>query len=840
VPWHGLVAEGQDGTQGVVLCRRGELARAYAVRGWDGTGEPPDVLGARALQANQAVQRLPGTWALHAEARHTRLAGLPTPQARCAAYGQLLATWQAELTHPQRGAWPTDYYLTLVWTPTGASRDVRRRFLAAADGFLVQLRAVLAETEPLTDSALTTYLHSLVSCRWHPVAPPPPRTDLARYLCDSAWHVGTHPAWDSTLGAAHVRLLTLTGYPQRSVVGLMRRLERLRCPYRWLTYWEGLAVEQQDTVLEEHQKDWLGREKKIHQRGVEHIGERETRIINEDARRKAEELSAIRQEVGAGLYGLGTFSTTLVTWADTAEQADTQADQVRQTLEGLGCVVRREGEYGSLTPVASWLHAWVAPPPLTAVFLGTLPGNGRENVRRSLQSSLALIHLLPGFPASWPGPTTDQTLRAGPWFHAKTPAGALVRVVHHIGTTEGVGHLMALGATGSGKSTFIGLGMLHWLTQYAHTQGRILDVGRSQRLVTLLGGGAWIDLAQGGLQPLRHIDDAAEARWALGWLTDCCTRAGVVEQDGLVHQYLSERLAELALLSPDQRTLSALLHACEAHSARVEPHAYKRRDIHGLAQADERLLTRLALHRAIQRALRPFCAGGAYGGMLDGVSEREATGLLVTFELGGVLQDAALLAAISAYAFHRIARAFDTRHPMWLVVEEAPLLALLPQFKGQIEAWLMTIRKAGASLALVVNSLQQALAMGLGLLTDENTPSRYFFPNLRATNAISGAAYDAFGLNEAEKQLIATAPDHHVYYVSPHGRHLLDLRLPPPLLACLARNRDEDHALMDQLLAQEGPEGFAAAWFRHHGLDTPQEEMVCADSFLLDSSVAGS
>ena len=43
------------------------------------------------------------------------------------------------------------------------------------------------------------------------------------------------------------------------------------------------------------------------------------------------------------------------------------------------------------------------------------------------------------------------------------------------------------------------------------------------------------------------------------------------------------------------------------------------------------------------------------------------------------------------------------------------------------------------------------------------------------------------------------------------GSARFSLPLGPLGLACLARNTADDHALMDALLAQEGPEGFAAA-----------------------------
>jgi hypothetical protein len=51
------------------------------------------------------------------------------------------------------------------------------------------------------------------------------------------------------------------------------------------------------------------------------------------------------------------------------------------------------------------------------------------------------------------------------------------------------------------------------------------------------------------------------------------------------------------------------------------------------------------------------------------------------------------------------------------------------------------------------------------------------------------------------------------------GQRSFSLPLGPLGVNCLASNRTEDHALMDTLMAQEGPEGFAAAWFRAHNFE---------------------
>ena len=162
------------------------------------------------------------------------------------------------------------------------------------------------------------------------------------------------------------------------------------------------------------------------------------------------------------------------------------------------------------------------------------------------------------------------------------------------------------------------------------------------------------------------------------------------------------------------------------------------RDTSGLSKPNEYRMQRLELYRSIERTLRPFLAGGLYGGILDGVQREVLDSHLVVFEQMGLVKTPRLLEAVSQYCFHLTERRFDTRHPMWLVLEEAPLMVVMPGHKEQFEAWLLTIRKAGASLAFVVNSLEQAEVIGAAM-TSENTPTReHHFPNSEALNQQSG------------------------------------------------------------------------------------------------------
>jgi type IV secretion system protein VirB4 len=70
----------------------------------------------------------------------------------------------------------------------------------------------------------------------------------------------------------------------------------------------------------------------------------------------------------------------------------------------------------------------------------------------------------------------------------------------------------------------------------------------------------------------------------------------------------------------------------------------------------------------------------------------------------------------------------------------------------------------------------------------------------------------------AIEQIAVLPPQGSLYYeLRGEGQRPIDLRLSPLLLDCLARNTAEDHRLIEAILQQEGREGFAAGWMRHHG-----------------------
>jgi hypothetical protein len=98
--------------------------------------------------------------------------------------------------------------------------------------------------------------------------------------------------------------------------------------------------------------------------------------------------------------------------------------------------------------------------------------------------------------------------------------------------------------------------------------------------------------------------------------------------------------------------------------------------------------------------------------------------------------------------------------------------------------------------------------------------------------------YEQLGLTADEILTIATMQPYRDYYFSCEmtGRRLFHLPLSEDILACLARNKAEDHQRMDRLLATYGHQGFAEAWLSdvqgvsHEANDTYRDKEMLAMS----------
>jgi type IV secretion system protein VirB4 len=670
-----------------------------------------------------------------------------------------------------------------------------REFVEQADYLMDLLRGMLAVCRPLTTAETLTYLHNCVSDRWHDVARLAVLSDIDVQLCDTSLAGGWYPQ----LGDWHVRTCSVTGYPAMSSVGVVRALDHVDVEYRWCTRWIALEKHIQAGMLRKTQGAWVGQERSLFARLAESVSNQPTRVLNTDATNKAEEADAARQEIGADIVAYGNCTSTVTVWDADPEAAEAKLTVVMQAFDAQGFVTTAERQ-----------HA-------TAAWLSSLPGNTLDNVRRTPQHSLTLAHLCPGLTAAWPGPDRDTYLGAGPWFYAHTEHSTLFRVVNHV---RDVGHFLVLGATGSGKSTLGNVLRAQWL-QYPQTQAVTFDLDGHARLLTYLLGGTWHDLGSPTLrfQPLRHVDDPVRRGLIVQWLLDLMEEYHV-EQSPYVGSYIGANLTKLANLPPAQRTLSELVTLMADHSRGTELKANAGRiDAQGISHPDLNLKALVTLHTAMRTVLKRFTEDGEYGGIFDATADAFDHNPIQTFELRALLQRPRLLGPVLRYVLMQVELQMSTDAPMLLILDDAAIPWAVPKIEEKSTEWMMTTRKKSVSLGFMTHSLSQVFGSPLGALLEEGCPTRFFLPMPAAMEPNIAAIYERMGLTHNAIRTIATArPQRDVYYAcTERGQRLFHLPLGPLTLACVARNRAEDHALMDTVLVREGREGFAAAWLREHG-----------------------
>jgi len=418
-------------------------------------------------------------------------------------------------------------------------------------------------------------------------------------------------------------------------------------------------------------------------------------------------------------------------------------------------------------------------------WLGTHPGNAYANVRVPLVSTLNLAHMMP-LSAVWAGPENNAHLDDGPLLYATTEGHTPFRLVTHQGD---VGHTLIVGPTGAGKSVLLNLLTMQF-KRYPNAQVFTFDKGASSRATIDALGGDFYALGEthSGLvfQPLREIDDEGEIAWALEWVIGLFESKGVdVTPD--VENTVWSALQSLGSAPKDQRTLTGL-------SALIQ-------------DGDLRL------------ALKPFTLEGAFGHILDGNEDKLRHNATQAFEMEELMHSKALVAPVLTYLFHKLEARFDGK-PTFLILDEAWVFLDDPMFADRIREWLKVLRKKNVSVIFSTQSLADIANSPIAPAIIESCLSRIFLPNNRAMEPQQREAYDSFGLNKRQIQIIASATPKRDYYFQSHGgNRVFDLQLGPVALAFCAAGSEKDHADLDHVLDAHGPDGFAANWLRFKGLD---------------------
>jgi type IV secretion system protein VirB4 len=776
LPWAALVAPG------VVLNKDGSFQRTLAYRGPDLESATEAELVATAARVNNVLRRFGSGWALFFEAERVEALGypesaFPDPASQLVDH-ERQASFDGDEDH-----FESRYHLTLLWLPlpdtqAGAERalveqsgerqgrdwrEALASFIAESTRVLDLLAGFMREVRALDDEETLTYLHGTVSAKRHRVVAPDTPMYLDAFLADTPLIGGLEPV----LGEQHLRTLTVLGFPSASRPGILDALNHQDFGYRWTTRFICLDKQDATKVLTRYRRQWFNKRKSVTALLREVVYNQPVQLLDSDADNKVADADQALQALGADYVSFGYLTTTITVTGRTAQEAEEKVRAVERIVNGLGFTAKRE----RVNAVEAWLSS--------------LPGHVYANVRQPIVHTLNLAHLMP-LSSVWAGPARNDHLGDPPLLFAETSGSTPFRLSTHVGD---VGHMLVVGPTGAGKSVLLSL-MAMQFRRYADARVTIFDKGWSARAAVLAMGGMHHSLGAGAgetlaFQPLRRIDEAAQRSWAVEWL------AGL-----LAHEKVD--------VTPEVKdTLwSALLSLASAPEA-------------------ERTLTGLSLllqSNALKSALLPYTLEGPFGQLLDASEDGLELSDVQCFETEALMGQASAVLPVLTYLFHRLEERFDGR-PTLLILDEAWVFLDNPLFAARIREWLKVLRKKNVAVLFATQSLADIADSSIAPAIIESCPQRIFLPNDRAVEPQARAAYEKFGLNERQIELIARATPKRDYYLqSAQGNRLFDLQLGPIARAFCGASDPDSQRLIDSILVEETQAPFARRWLEARGL----------------------
>ncbi|HSV84061.1 MAG TPA: conjugal transfer protein TrbE, partial [Ramlibacter sp.] len=332
LPWAGLVAPG------VVLNKDGSFQRSARFRGPDLDSSTESELVATSARLNNALRRLGSGWAVFVEAQ--RRAAADYPQSTFPDPLSWLVEEERRAAFEEAGShFESAYMLTLLWLPPEEStsrmagmlyegsavapaseaaapaqwREHLATFRSETQRLFDLLEGVMPDIDWLSDAETLTYLHATVSTRRQAVAVPEVPFHLDALLADEPLTGGLAPM----LGAHHLRVLTVRGFPTSTWPGLLDELNRLGFAYRWCTRFLFLDKSEAERELVRLRRQWFAKRKSVVALLRETVFQQESPLVDSDASNKAADADAALQELGADQVAYGFLTATVTVTAPT-------------------------------------------------------------------------------------------------------------------------------------------------------------------------------------------------------------------------------------------------------------------------------------------------------------------------------------------------------------------------------------------------------------------------------------------------------------------------------------------------------------------------------------------
>lgn len=794
MPWAFLVGSG------VVLTRAADFVGGF----WY---DPPDASAYEATERQgisgvigKALNMLGSGWAMWSDVAVVPSAGYPpasashfTDPALLAVEAERRRTFEAEGTHFER-----DHALFFSYTPPFATstrvaevmhrdqteRGRRQPMMAAHDEFerqmhriedqmgsTLRMRRMQSYTAPGVDGTeehydeLVSYLGFSAYGNHFPRVIPREGAFLDTILGGRDYSPGDI----SIMQGQFVGAVSLDGFPDQSVPGICDRLSMMAMPYRFTQRFIFLDPQSAIAEMRRYRRNW-------NQQSVPMLRALGFKggSANHFALAQVADVDAAISLAREARVRFGYYSAAIIL---RSESADTLRDMMRmteRTINECGFGARQEETH--------------APD----VFLGSLPGNTEDNIRRPMINTANLSDTIPSS-----GVWTGAIHNPSPMIEPNSPAlmygagneGVPFRFNIHRSDNS---NFAFFGPPGSGKSSLLNI-VAYQFRRYRGAQVRNIDVKGSAYVAAMAAGASYSWVAgeeTPSFAPFAHLETTRDRLWA-------------AEIAGIMFALQSRNNAK-----PDSQQRTHIRQALDLMSKM--PH---------------RSLTNFLI--TVQDKEVRDTLGAYKGSMFDAAADDVPANAWELFDVTNILDagDHILLPA-TIHILNRFQRGIDNAPQLWLMDEVAVQIEnshWLPRLRGLLKL----MRSYNVGVGMATQNLSDMCRKPLMDIFLENVRTKVYGANLAAqlggSDDVKGPAdfYAAFGINRRQREVIQYAREKRDYYVTQDRDHrLVDFDLGPVTQALCASTSNSDVLAAKEIVARTGKgRPFALAWLEHKGVD---------------------
>lgn len=691
------------------------------------------------------------------------------------------------------------YFLTLSYEPAlrGGKRAARWMFSADEDGregpgeraltiFNKRLEEVenllrsnltsvrrlkaysnpVGETEQICDEFLE-YVRRCITGEDYPFAVPDIPAYLNQYLATDDFTGGAEPQLGDPLNdllpGKRICIIAIDGFPAKSFAGILRELDSIPFDFRFCQ--QAQLMDEQDAKREHEANRGKWSFKKTPAKAkLSPIKVGTAPVDNFAARMEADANDA----ASAAEHGTEVF----VRFSAKVVVMETDPERLKQAVDAIVRVVKYRCGFSCRIETVNAVAAWLA----------SIPGQHYKDRRTFLVNTENVVHMMPlsaPFRGHEYNPSPYFPSNSPPLFYAVTSGGTPYRFHPYV---SDIGHQLITGPTGSGKTTWLALGIAQFF-RYPGAQVFAFDKKRTLYTITKAMGGDFYDISPDNrtqLCPLQELDTPGEREWAAQWIEL------LLEQNDLkITPPIRNDIAEAIRLLAGSRGGRALTDLQMAVSSTV-----------------------------VKDALQFYI-----GGILDGERDTISMSRFCVFEMDELYRlDKKTLNAALFYIFGRIRKRLTSDVPTLVTVDEFREALEHPLAAKYFNEFLLEGRKLNMAVWLVLQELSKVLSSPLRTAVIEQCFTKVCLPNAQAI-ADGASAYDVLGLNARDRELIAHAePKSHYYVTSPDGKRMISLELGQVALSLIAASTDRDRAAVDELIRRYGKQ-WPIVWLKARGLE---------------------